>query len=207
LPTNNRKETWKDVSPRFPEKITKVEFKKGIDEKGMIGMAMKTKFEWTDENKIELYALNQVLNIKLRESIREDEGGTYGINVQMAPEKFPLQEVTTLIIFGCDPKKQDKYVKIILAEMDKLIKNGPTEDDLNKVKETMIRERETNLKKNDWWKSKIENLYYYNDPFDSVDKFNDQINALTIDKIKSASTKYLTPNHYVQVFLKPEGKK
>lgn len=206
LPGMNSKENYKDISARFPEKTVKQIFKKGIEEQGMIGLAMEAPFQWSEENKINMYALNQILNIRLRESIREDQGGTYGIGVQMVPEKYPTANVKSIIIFGCDPKKQDKYVKIILAEMNQLMKAGPKPEDVEKVKETMLRERETNLKKNDWWKNKIENMDYYNETPANIVMFNDLVNGITPEKVKQAANLYLTPGRYVQVYLQPEAK-
>jgi len=206
LPSTNSKENFKDVSAKFPEKTIKQVFKKGIEEQGMIGLAMEAPFEWNETNKIDMYALSQVLNIRLRESIREDEGGTYGIGVQMVPEKYPTSGVKSIIIFGCDPKKQDKYVKIIFSEIQKMMKKGPTQEDVDKVKETMLRERETNIKKNDWWRSKLENAYYYDDSVSGINHFNDLVNGLTPEKIKEAANKYLTPGRYVQMYLQPEEK-
>jgi zinc protease len=206
LPAKNSKETYKDISAKFPEKTVKQVFKKGIEEQGMIGLAMEAPFNWNEENKINMYALNQVLNIRLRENIREDQGGAYSIGAQMVPEKYPVGNVKTIIIFGCDPKKQDKYVKIILAEMNKLMKEGPTADEISKVKETMMRERETNLKKNDWWKSKIENMSYYNETPSNITQFNDLVNGISPEKVKEAAGMYLTPGRYVQLYLQPEAK-
>ena len=37
--------------------------------------------------------------------------------------------------------------------MEKIKKDGPSEIDLNKVKETLIRERETRIKENGFWLS------------------------------------------------------
>ena len=90
--------------------------------------------------------------------------------------------------------------------MNKIVKNGPTEEDMNKIKETLIREREIDLKKNDWWVRKLENLYYYDEPKKSFADFNDNVKAITNEEIKDAATKYFNMKNYVKVYLKPEKK-
>jgi len=206
LPSVNRKETWKDNSPKFPAKTTEATVEKGIDDKGMVAIVMKGDFEWNEANKLNINILNKILNIRLRETIREDEGGTYGVQVQMMPEKYPNSEYALTVMFGCDPKKQTKLSKMVIDEIEKIIKDGPLQDDLEKVVETLIRERETNLKKNDWWLRRIENIYYYNDPITPIEAFEESVKKVTVEDIHKAAKEYLKPNHYVKVLLVPEKK-
>ncbi len=206
LPSKGSKSMWKDVNPKFPEGIKEDVVNKGIEEKGFVGLVWNCDFEWNTDNLLREKILTRILDIKLRESVREDEGGTYGLQVRDQAEKFPKSEYGLTIIFGCDPKRQDKLVDVIFKEMEKIIKNGPTQEDLDKIKETLIRERETDLKKNDWWVRKLENLYFYDDPKTSVKEFNDKVKAVKIEEIKAAAVKYFNMKNYVKVYLKPEKK-
>ncbi len=206
LPSKGQKETWKDVTPKFPQGIVEAIVNKGVEEKGFVGLVWNTDFEWSSKNLLVEKILTRILDIKLRETVRENEGGTYGLQVRDQVDKFPKSEYSLTIIFGCDPKRQDKLVKVIYGEMDKIIKNGPTEEDMNKIKETLIRERETDLKKNDWWVRKLENLYYYDQPKTSFANFNDEVKAVTNEEIKAAAVKYFNMKNYVKVYLKPEKK-
>lgn len=206
LPSKGQKETWKDVNPKFPQGVVEAVVNKGVEEKGFVGLVWNTDFEWSSKNVLVEKILTRILDIKLRETVRENEGGTYGLQVRDQVEKFPKSEYSLTIIFGCDPKRQDKLVKVIYGEMDKIVKNGPTEEDMNKIKETLIRERETDLKKNDWWVRKLENLYYFDEPKTSFADFNDNVKAVTNEEIKAAAIKYFNMKNYVKVYLKPEKK-
>ena len=204
LPSKGGKNMWKDVNPKFPEGIKEAVVNKGIEEKGFVGLVWNSDFEWNSDNLLREKILTRILDIKLRESVREDEGGTYGLQVRDQVEKYPKSEYGLTIIFGCDPKRQDKLVSVILKEMEKLIKNGPAEEDLNKIKETLIRERETDLKKNDWWVRKLENLYFYDEAKTSVKEFNDKVKSVKVEELKAAAGKYFNMKNYVKVYLKPE---
>lgn len=206
LPSKGQKETWKDVNPKFPQGVVEEVVNKGVEEKGFVGLVWSTDFEWSSKNILVEKVLARILDIKLRESVREDEGGTYGLQVRDQVDKFPKSEYSLTIIFGCDPKRQDKLVKVVFDEMEKIVKNGPTEEDMNKIKETLIRERETDLKKNDWWLKKLENLYYYDEPKKSFADFNDNVKAVTNEEVKAAAVKYFNMKNYVKVYLKPEKK-
>lgn len=207
LPVKNRKENYKDVSPKFPDGIKEVTVKKGQDPKSMVAIVMSDKFEWNAKERLQLQVATDILNIKLRESLREDQGGVYGVQIMSKVEQFPKPEYQIFVAFGCSPKNAKKLAKTVFAEMEKIIKNGPTEDDLAKVKETLIRERETKLKKNNFWLSTLEDSFYNNDDLSKINKFNDNVNAITITEIQAIAKKYMTKEHYVKVVLMPEKKK
>lgn len=206
LPSKKTSETWKDVSPEFPKGIITETVFKGKEEKGFVGMAWNSDYQWSPENNIKTEILKKTFDIMLRENIREKEGGTYGVQVIIEYDKYPKQEVSVNIMFGCDPKKEDKLSKIVLKQMEILMKKGPSEVNLNKVKEQLIRNRETDIKKNNWWLHKLENLYYYGDPKTSLDKFNEMVNAVNANDIKELANKYFNMSNYVKVYLKPEKK-
>ena len=206
LPTKHRKETWKDVSSKFPETTKEVTINKGLEPKSMVAVIMSGKFDWNYKEKLKLQIATDVLNIKLRESLREEQGGVYGVQIMNRTEKYPNPKYQVFVAFGCSPKNVKKLAKTVFNEVGKINKNGPTEEDLSKVKETMIRERETMLKKNKFWLSAIENSYYYNDDLKVINTYVEDINSITIDDVKAVANKYFTKEHYVKVVLMPEKK-
>ncbi len=206
LPSQAKSEMWKDVSPKFPSGIVQETVYKGKDEKGFVGMAWNTNYEWSSENNIKTNMLIKILDIMLRENVREKESGTYGIQARLDYDKYPKEEISVTIIFGCDPKNQDKLSKVVIKQMQELQKKGPSEENLKKIKEQLIRERETDLKKNNWWIRKLDNMYYYNDLTGSLNEYNNIINKVTAKDIQELANKYFVMNNYVKVYLKPEKK-
>jgi zinc protease len=90
--------------------------------------------------------------------------------------------------------------------MEKIKKDGPSEIDLNKVKETMIRERETRMKENNFWLAAIKNHYLLGDKLLTLDEYKAVINSYTGAEIKAVANKYLNTKSYVQVALTPTAK-
>ena len=97
--------------------------------------------------------LMNILAIKCRESMREDQGGVYGVSISGSASKLPKPRYTIQSTWGCNPENITKLSQTVLDEMEKIKKDGPAEIDLNKVKETLIRERETRMKENGFWLS------------------------------------------------------
>jgi zinc protease len=206
LPNKNRKETWKDVEPKFPDGITDVMIYKGIEPKSSVSIIMKDKFEWSYKNILNFQVLMEVLNIKLREKMREEESEIYGLGAGSDQSLHPKPQYSVTFRWGCDPKNVENLSKIVFDFIKDMQKNGPDKVNLDKVKENLCRERETNVKKNQFWLGKLDNLYFNDIQLNSLEQYKKLVNDITPADIQDIAKKYLTPEHYVRVVLKPEKK-
>ncbi|MCX6248273.1 MAG: insulinase family protein [Bacteroidetes bacterium] len=206
LPSLDRPEKWTDVSPKFPDGIVKNTLYKGTDPQGMVGIVLSEKFEWNPKNLLELNMLKEIIDIKLIEVIREKMSGVYSPQVMLQPEHYPVSRANLIVLFGCAPDAADKLTKAVFKEMKKIRSDGPTQTDLGKAKETLIRARETDLEKNDFWLGKIESVYIDGTDPASILNFRDRVSAVTSADLKNAANMYLKPDHYVRAVLKPEKK-
>ncbi len=204
LPATNRKESWKDVEPKFPTGVTDFKFVKGTEQKSMVGILFNENFEWNDKNKLMLKMLDEVISIKLIEVIREEMSGVYSPQIQMDYKQFPKSEYNMFIMFGCSPKNTEKLSKAVMKIIETLQKKGPSEVDLGKVKELLTRERETGLKTNKYWLSKIESIYFNNENFSSITNFTKNLANITKEDLKAAAQLYFKKDHYVRGVLIPE---
>jgi len=204
LPSLKRNETWRDLKITSPE--TKVEkiIKKGIEQKSTVGIVFPTTFEWSRSNEYLMESLIDVLNIRLREVVREDKGGTYGVSVSHQFSRIPTAKVTTNINFGCDPQRIDELTTAVFSVIDSLKNFGTTPETLAKVKETQRRQREIKLKQNKFWVGVISN-YIINkeDPLQMLN-YNTWVEKLTNEDIKTYASKYLDANKFVKIVLLPE---
>jgi len=206
LPSLDRPEAWADVSPKFPKGVVDNTLYKGTDPQGMVGIVMSEPFDYNPKNLLELNMLKEIISIKLIEVIREKMSGVYSPQVMINTEHYPKSKFQFMVVFGCSPKAADKLTKAVFSEIKKIRANGPSETDLNKAKETLIRTRETDLQKNEFWLGKIESVYYDNTDPATIRNFKERVNAITLEDLKLAANTYLLPKHYVRVVLRPEKK-
>jgi zinc protease len=204
LPSIKRTETWKDVSPEFPEGKLIVEVPKNSEPQSQVAMVWNDDFKWKPKDRQGFSMLMSILAIKCRESMREDQGGVYGVSVNGTASKEPEPEFTITSTWGCNPENIEKLSQTVLDEMNKIKMAGPTETDLNKVKETMIRERETRIKENSFWLSYLQNHYMFGNRILTLDEFKELINSFTVKDIKAVAKKYLDTENYVRVALTPK---
>lgn len=203
LPMVEREETFKDLGITPPDgKIDKV-VNMGSDPKSMVFMNLHGDIEYTWQNLLELNAISQILGTKLLESIREDKSGVYSIGAYPQTKHYPKSEYNVIIFFGCAPDNIDNLTEGVFAEINKLKQDGPTEIDLGKVKEKLLRERESSVRENSFWLNTLKSAYIDKTDLDEIAKYNDFVNALSVEQMKKAAEKYLNDQNYIRASLKP----
>jgi zinc protease len=206
LPSIKRKETWKNQTPGFPKGLLVVDVPKNSEPQSSVAMVWKGDFKWNDKDRQCYNMLMNILSIKCRESMREDQGGVYGVSISGSALKYPVSRYSIMATWGCNPENITRLSQTVLDEMAKIKADGPTEVDLNKVKETLIRERESRVKENGFWMSALTNYYYQGDKLLSLEEFKSFVNSITLQDIKAVAGLYLDTKNYVQVDLTPAKK-
>ena len=205
LPALDRGESWKDVGVRPPGGVTTKKLHKGMEAKSLTRIMLTGPFEWSRRNRYELGSMAQVLRIKLRETLREDRGGTYGVSVRAAPSRYPEERYSFTIHFGCAPERVPELTAVVFEQLDSLKTFGTTLKYLTKVKETQRRERETSLKKNGFWLSILKTYDYHGEDLLDILTYDELVDGLSLEAIQKAAQRYLSTADYVQVTLYPEG--
>ena len=205
LPSTGRKETWRDTGIRPPKGVVQRVVKKGAEPKARTALIFTGPFEYSRQNRYYLSALGELLNIKLREALRENMGGTYGVSVSPGAIKDPLPSYRFTIGFGSAPERLEDLTAAALVQIDSLKRFGTTPEYLNKVKEAALRSRETAIKQNGYWLSQIQTFDQSGWPLAEIPNGDRLISALTIDDLKRAAVKYLRTDNYVRVSLYPEN--
>ena len=203
LPSTGRKETWRDVTPGFPEGRVEVDVPRNSEQQSMVAMVWNGDFRWKDSERQSFGMLMDLMSIKLREAMREDQSGVYGISFEGSPSKFPNPEYTVTSSWGCHPDSVSMLTETVLAEIEKIIKYGPSEEDLGKVKETLIRGRETAMKENSFWLSALQSHYMYGTVLRTLEEYKSFVSSFTPKDRRKMAKRYLDTRNYVRVALLP----
>ena len=206
LPATHRKETWKDIGVRMPSTMIKKTVEKGIEPKSQVEIVMNGPFDYTQANRTAIRSMTEILSTRLLTTIREELGGTYGIDASQSYQKIPRPEYSITIDFGCDPKRTDDLIKRVFDEIDKFKTAGPTEKELNDEKEALLKEFDTNIKQNSYLIGQLKLKYQYGEEPEALWSVPDFYRRLDAATIQQAAKTYLTTGAYVQVVLMPEKK-
>ncbi|HEY9516271.1 MAG TPA: insulinase family protein, partial [Gemmatimonadaceae bacterium] len=203
-PATHRDELWRDLGLEYPRGVVRRDVHKGADPKSETRVIFTGPFEYTRHNVYVMSSLVDVLQIKLRERLREQLGGTYGVEVSAAPSHYPRQRFAISVQFGSAPDRVGELTRAMFAEIGALKADGPSAAELTKVKEIQLRERESALRQNGFWLSAL-STYLYNDwdPRSILD-YDDDVGRLDAASIREAARRYLDERNYVAVSLYPE---
>lgn len=206
LPSNGRKEKWKDVGKKHPSGQKKLEVTKGQDPKSFVRVTYHGKGKWTPEAEDDLDQVAEVLEIRLREVLREEMGGVYGAYSYGNFERQPKQRYSYQIGFSCAPENVDALKKAVYDLVAGLKAEGIGDDYVSKIKELRRRKLETDLKKNRFWMNKLVSHYRYGtDPSKLVEDAHKAVERVDGENIKKAAKKYLGKNRIEGILWPEEG--
>ena len=204
LPTTGRQEKWRDTGVRPPTGVVKKVVRRGLEPKAQTTIVFTGPVEFTRANRFALASLSEVLTIRLREVLREDLGGTYGASASGSASRDPWSSYSFGISFGSAPDRVDKLVDAVFAEIDSLAANGAKQQDVDKVRETLRRSYETNLRQNGYWVGQLTAYYRLGEDPRQLLSYPQVIETLTPDLIRQAAIRFLRKTNYVQATLLPE---
>ena len=204
LPATGRNETWRDIGVEFLAGKHRVDVRKGLEPKSNVVMVYSGEATWNLENRYALNSAIGVLQIRLREILREDKSGVYGVNISGYLVDEPAQRYRCSVSFSCSPDNVATLIEAVETELKAIAENGIGEDYLTKVRETQVRSHEVNLERNGYWLRSL--LFYYRrgiDPHRIYDRPK-QVETLSSDMVKNAIKRYFDPGNLVIGTLNPE---
>ena len=156
------------------------------------------------ENRFLAQALSDCLNLIYTETIREDEGGTYGVGTQCTVTSIPKEREELLIQFDTDPDRAQKLIQLAIDGLKSVAENGPTEEQMNKITSSMLKNIPENRINNSYWSGCIMN--YYNTGVDLDTDREAVINGLTAEKIQKFTADLLAQKNFIKIVMNPAAK-
>lgn len=144
----------------------------------------------------------QILSARLIKSVREREGAVYSISAYGRMSRIGDHSVIMGTQFPMKPELKDKVLGIIADEF-KAMESNVTVEELNKVKEFMVKSATEALEKNESWLNEISGA-----TMNGVDTFNDAvaaINAITVEDVQNFMKQLNAQGNYRVVILDPEA--
>ncbi len=144
----------------------------------------------------------QILSKRLLDKVREEMGAVYSISAQGGMDRVGNMNSEILSGFPMKPELKEETLKAIHDMIWDMTTNVGQEE-LDKVKEYMVKNYTEGREKNNSWLSSI-NGWLTN----GVDTFNgniESVNAITVDDIKNFMKSLISQGNYRVVILDPEN--
>jgi len=158
---------------------------------------------YTLANDVNMDIIGRILSTRYLESIREREGGSYGVGTYGFVVALPRQRAGLIMQFDTDPKKQPRLMEIIYEEVQTIIDNGPRASDLQKEKESMLKDFQEELEKNTYWRSALYLYYMYG--INEVLEYKDAVNAISAGSVQETLKKLVSAGNVFEVVMFPEN--
>lgn len=200
LPSNNTKETIGTYEPKLVDgKKTYVFHKKQTTPTAITTIVIKGKMEYNNRNELLMDAIGQLLRIVYTEKVREDKGGTYSVQASGNLQHHPDDEALLRIAFQTDPQKYNDLIPIVYKELEKMATEGPSQQDLDKVKAYELKVYNQVLRMNNYWEYVL-----YTDLYNGIDvdtDFRYIVENMTCDDIRTTLRNLLNQNNCIEVTM------
>ncbi len=161
LPGRGRKETWRDVGARPLSGERRFEVAVGVEPRSTVAQAFTGPQAFSREQEQRLDTVTEALAMRLREILREELGGTYGVDVEGAIERRPVPYFLTDVRFACAPENVARMVKAVHDEIANVQERGFSEDLIARVKLAQRRALEVATRNNGYWLSRLSEHYRF----------------------------------------------
>ena len=203
LKTSKKKEAVRDNGDRVPEGINKNYFSRRMETKTASNRIQYTSYDipYTLANELNMEMIGRILSTRYLESIREREGGSYGVGCAGGLQVYPVDKAYLLMQFDTDPDKQVKLMNIIHEEVNTIVENGPLAKDLNKEKESMLKDFQEDLEKNSYWDSALYMYYMYN--INYIADYKAAVENITAESVQNTLKKLVASGNMFEVVMLP----
>ena len=156
---------------------------------------------YTLANMLNMEMIGRILSTRYLESIREREGGSYGVGCAGWMNLHPVPSAQLVMQFDTDPEKQKKLMSIIHEEVMTIVENGPLAKDLQKEKESLLKDFEEDLEKNGYWNTIL--LMYYKNGINYITDYKAAVEAITAETVQATLKKLVEAGNVFEVVMLP----
>lgn len=205
LKTAKKREIWKDNNLRH----VKGPLYREIDKKLTVDMTTcyvhyLINQPYNLDNNLLVTTLANILRLRYTATIREEEGGSYGVSVSGSSAYQPIHLATLAIMFSTDPKKYTRMLGIVHEQIKQIAEQGPTEEDLSKVKLNLLKQYTESKQDNAWWLQAMTS--YYKNNMDVVNGYEKRVEAIDAKAVQALAKRFYEENNVREILLVPEKK-
>lgn len=204
LPTPDIPVAYRDVGLRPVKGVVKKEVRSGADDKSTVSLTFTGPTDFSEAEELRMTALVEVMNIRLIDELREKMGLIYGGGINGSMTRIPYGHYSLAVTLPTGPQNVDKVLAATFAEIERMRRDGPAAEDLDKVKRNWIQGYRKSLRENAYWLAHLQSALTEGTDPASILKFEQMVEALSPADVKAAAQRYLNTSNYVQVVLYPE---
>ena len=159
---------------------------------------------YTLENNVKIDAVGQVLSMIYLKTIREDESAAYSCGAAGYFSTGSKQPKAMLQAYcPMNPDKAELAVRLLHEGIQNMQKKVDA-DQLQKVKDYMLKQADIEAKRNNYWINTISTYKEYG--LDFYTDYKKTVEALTVDSVRDFLNNFLKAGNHIEVIMTPEAK-
>jgi zinc protease len=205
IPRGKSWNTWTDLSVTRPEKVEKIVYK-GKEEQSTVYIAWFSKAPFNDELNTASQVLNEYIDIRLDNEIREKLGGVYSVSSGVYISPVPHGELSMQVYFNCDPKRVRELQTAVIAQLNQIADGAIDSGIFIKSVEALKKEWEVSIQSNAYIAQSYANSsVLLNLPLSRLDRRPKLYDAVTQADIQRVCGQLLQGNGPAVVLLMPDN--
>ncbi len=151
---------------------------------------------------VALEAANYIIDMVYTKTIREDEGGTYGVGTSIVAQRAPEERLVCQVYFNTNPDAVEKLSALAVKGLKELAENGPSQEHFNMAVENFKKNVPESRISNNYWMNCIEIWNQFG--FDQDTEYEAALNALSPEDVKAALQELLSQGNVINITSFPK---
>lgn len=154
------------------------------------------------KTEVTLSAANYILDMIYTKTIREQEGGTYGVSSAMDSQKAPESRILVQVYFDTNPESAEHLGGLAVKYLKELAENGPTAEEMAMAKENLKKNIPESRIRNSYWSQALSYNRLYNVDYDA--EYEAAVESVTAQDIKDVLQAVIAQGNFLQLTLVPQ---
>ena len=153
------------------------------------------------KTEVSLEIAKYVLDMIYTKTIREQEGGTYGVGTGLGSAREPLSRVTVLVQFDTNPEQAERLGTLTTKYLNEFAQNGPTAEEFAMAVENVKKNLPESRISNNYWLSALSENDDYGINYDA--EYEEALNTVTAEDVKALLQAVLAQENFIQIMMVP----
>ena len=203
LPTSDRVDEATVRDWPYVDHVSEAVVHAGVEPKSNVQFVFNGKDPWSPEAEYALECMVDCLRIRLRQVIREEKSGTYGVRLAGFYTGVPTSRWRLNLNWGCEPERVDELTAAVWDVIESMKTEGPDAETLAKVRETQLREDQTSIQENrHWMRNLVQHHQQGTDPRGILQRAA-EVETMSAEMVREAARRHLSTERHVKATLYP----
>jgi len=188
----------------YPRTGLQERMRAGSEPVAQVGMIFTAPYEWSRQENHRHNSMSDALSIRLREVIREEAGGTYGVGAAGWRWREPEPRSFVQVFFGMDPERSDELISRTLEVIEEFRTTPISESLLERVQAQQRQSHRQAIRENGYWLTNLQFAWENGREFATILDYPEMVERLTAEDIRRMAENYLAPESRLELLLLPE---